>query len=93
MLFIQSTGSTWDLGVLFDEFWFRAITILLVVGFIGLVIYLRRQNIRRKTGRSGLTGNVAELLLVVFVWIIESCRTSFHERSRRSQQQCLVSCL
>jgi hypothetical protein len=54
MLFIQTTGSTWDLGVLSDEFWFRAITILLVVGFIGLVIYLRRQNIRRKTGRSGV---------------------------------------
>jgi hypothetical protein len=45
MLFIQTTGSTWDLRLLFDEFWFRAITILLVVGF---------QNVRRKTGRSGV---------------------------------------
>ena len=54
MLFIQTTESTWDLRLLFDEFWFRAITILLVVGFIGLVIYLRRQNVRRKTGRSGV---------------------------------------
>jgi len=31
-----------------------AIAILLVVGFIALVIYLRRQNVRRKTGRSGV---------------------------------------
>jgi uncharacterized membrane protein len=54
MLFIQSTGSTWDLRVLFDEFWFRAMTILLVVGFFALVIYLRRQNVRRKSGRSGV---------------------------------------
>jgi hypothetical protein len=54
MLFIQTTESTWDLRALFDEFWFRAITILLVVGFIGLVIYLRRQNVRGKTGRSGV---------------------------------------
>ena len=54
MLFIQTTGSTWDLRLWFEEFWFRAIIILLVVGFIGLVIYLRRQNVRRKTGRSGV---------------------------------------
>jgi len=54
MLFIQTTGSSWDLRLLFDEFWFRAITILLVVGFIALVIYLRRQNVRRRTGRPGV---------------------------------------
>ena len=54
MLFIQTTGSTWDLGLWFDDFWFRAITILLVVGFVGLVIYPRRQNVRQKTGRPGV---------------------------------------
>jgi hypothetical protein len=53
MLFTQATGTSWDLPVLSDEFRFRAITILPVVGFIGSVIYLRRQNVRQRTGRLG----------------------------------------
>jgi hypothetical protein len=71
MLFTQATGISWDLPVLSDEFWFRAIT-----DFAGRRIH-RARNLSETPKRAtkdrppgALTAGVAELLPVVFVWFI-----------------------
>ena len=95
MLFIPTTAASWGLRMLLREPAFRIVAPILA-GFMGygLALHILSRIGRREARRPyrGWQGTVAELLLVVFVCFIEGCRTSFHERSRRSQQQCLVSC-
>jgi hypothetical protein len=48
MLFIQTAGTNWDLRELFGDRVYWAIIVGFPVALVGLVLYIRRQDRRRK---------------------------------------------
>ncbi len=56
-MLLQATGSNWDLRTLLGERAFWAVIIAYPAALIGLVLYLRRRDRRRKLARQPKAGN------------------------------------